>query len=359
MRYQRGVSIPWSAAEISMQFAAETPKSAKPPKCYEDGTTLCAWVWDQTKIDWLAKLSSWDGVSKILTIILIAVVAAIVRWLVHRAISRVTEGNGDIKVPTILRPLRERAPEALQATGLLSERRRQRARTIGSVMRSISSVLIFGVAVMLMLDQVGINLAPLIASAGIAGIALGFGAQNLVRDFLSGVFMMLEDQYGVGDIVDLGDASGTVEAVGLRITTVRDAHGVVWYVRNGEVIRVGNKSQGWAVVNVDVPVPFGTDVDRAQQVMQDAANALASEDDWKADLLAPPESLGVEQITPTGMMLRTTVKTTSDAQWRVARELRARLTEAVDDAGITSGMVPPAPVPAPQSGANGGVAGPT
>ncbi len=352
MRYQRRVSIPW--------FATETPKPAEPPKCYEDGTTLCAWVWDQTKIDWMAKISSWDGISKILTIILIAIVAVIARWLVHRAISRVTEGNGDLKVPTILRPLRERAPEALaQAGGLLSERRRQRARTIGSVLRSITSFVIFGVAVMLMLDQVGINLAPLIASAGIAGIALGFGAQNLVRDFLSGIFMMLEDQYGVGDIVDLGDASGTVEAVGLRITTVRDAHGVVWYVRNGEILRVGNKSQGWAVVNIDVPVPFGTDVDRAQQVMQEAANALASEDEWKADLLAPPESLGVEQITPTGMMLRTLVKTTSDAQWRVARELRARLTEAVDDAGITSGMAPPAPVPAPQGGANGGVAGPT
>lgn len=356
MRYQRGVII---AAPVLL--AAEKPPAEPPkPNCYEDGTTLCAWVWNQTKIDWLAKLSSWDGVSTVLTIVMIAIGAVITRWLVHRAISRVTEGAGDGKVPTILRPLRERAPEALaQATGLLSERRRQRARTIGSVLRSITSVVIFGVAVMLMLDQVGINLAPLLASAGIVGVALGFGAQNLVRDFLSGIFMMLEDQYGVGDIVDLGDASGTVEAVGLRITTVRDAHGVVWYVRNGEVIRVGNKSQGWAVVNVDVPVPFGTDVDRVQQVMQEAANTMASEDDWKVHLLAPPESLGVEQITANGMMLRSTVKTTSDAQWKVARELRARLTEAVGDAGITSGMVPPAPVPAPQGGANGGVAGPT
>jgi small conductance mechanosensitive channel len=227
------------------------------------------------------------------------------------------------------------------------------------VLRSLSSAVIFGVAVMMMLDKVGINLAPLLASAGIAGIALGFGAQNLVRDFLSGIFMMLEDQYGVGDIVDLGEASGTVEAVGLRITTIRDAHGVVWYIRNGEVIRVGNKSQGWAVVNVDVPVPFGTDVEHVQRIMQKAANGLAAEDEWKPDLLAPPEALGVEQITASGMMLRTTVKTTSDAQWRVARELRGRLTEALDEAGVASGMSAPAPVPPPANGSPSNPSGPT
>ncbi len=276
------------------------------------------------------------------------------RWLIHRAISRLTEGpSGDGKIPAILRPLRERAPESLrEAAGLMSERRRQRARTIGSVLRSLASAGVFGVAVMMILAEIHINLAPLIASAGIVGLALGFGAQNLVRDFLSGIFMMLEDQYGVGDIVDLGEASGTVEAVGLRITTVRDAHGVVWYIRNGEVIRVGNKSQGWAVVNIDIPVPFGTDIELVQQVMQEAANTLASEDDWKPDLLAPPEALGVEQITANGMMLRVTVKTTSAAQWRVARELRARVSEAVDAAGITSGMVPAVPAVTPAANGN-------
>ena len=357
MRYEGRVIISispltWLAAEEPV-----VPKGA--PTCYDNGETLCTWVYDQTHLGWLATLSSWNGISKIFTIIGIAIGAIVLRWLVNRAISRITDGSGGGKVPAILRPLRERAPEALQATGLLSERRSQRARTIGSVLRSLSSAVIFGVAVMMMLDQVGINLAPLIASAGIVGIALGFGAQNLVRDFLSGIFMMLEDQYGVGDIVDLGEASGTVEAVGLRITTVRDAHGVVWYIRNGEVIRVGNKSQGWAVVNVDIPVPFGTDIERVQQVMQQASSELAAEDTWKPDLLAPPEVLGVEQITASGMMLRVTVKTTSDAQWRVARELRARLTEAVDDAGITSGMSPAAPAPATSAGGNGGPAGPT
>src|SRR4029077_3961131 len=137
-----------------------------------------------------------------------------------------------------------------------SERRRQRAEALGSVLRSFVSVTIFSIAIMLILGELGVNLAPLIASAGIAGVALGFGAQNLVKDFITGLFMLLEDQYGVGDVVDVGEASGTVEAVGLRITTIRDARGVLWYIRNGEIVRVGNRSQGWALVVVDVPVGF-------------------------------------------------------------------------------------------------------
>ncbi|MDQ1651934.1 MAG: moderate conductance mechanosensitive channel, partial [Cryptosporangiaceae bacterium] len=146
--------------------------------------------------------------------------------------------------------------------------------------------------------------------------------------------------------------SGTVESVGLRVTTVRDSAGVVWYIRNGEIVRVGNKSQGWAMVNVDVPVPFGTDIERTQQVMQEAADTLAGDDEWKNDLLAPPEALGVEQITGTGLTLRVNAKTTSAAQWRVARELRRRVTEALDDAKIQSGTAiastpPPVQPPVP------------
>jgi small-conductance mechanosensitive channel len=231
------------------------------------------------------------------------------------------------------------------------------------VLRSIGSAVIFGIAVMMILDKVGLNLGPALASAGVVGLAIGFGAQNLVKDFLSGVFMMLEDQYGVGDVVDLGEANGTVESVGLRVTTVRDAHGVVWYIRNGEIVRVGNKSQGWAVVNIDIPVPFGSDIERAQEVMQGAAAQLAEEDAWKNDILAAPEALGVEQITATGMLLRVNVRTTSAGQWRVARELRGRVTEALGAAGLPSGATvapAPAPISAPANGNGGiGVSGPT
>jgi small conductance mechanosensitive channel len=178
-----------------------------------------------------------------------------------------------------------------------------------------------------------VNLAPLIASAGIVGVALGFGAQNLVKDFIAGLFMLLEDQYGVGDVVDFGEASGTVEAVGLRITTLRDGRGVLWYIRNGEIVRVGNRSQGWAMVVIDVPVGFAG-VEEATDVLRSAAATLTEDPLYADDLIEAPQVLGVEQITIDGAVVRTTVKTVSEAQWRVGRELRHRLTEALESAGI-------------------------
>ncbi|MGE5828706.1 MAG: mechanosensitive ion channel family protein, partial [Micromonosporaceae bacterium] len=166
---------------------------------------------------------------------------------------------------------------------------------------------------------------------------------------IAGIFMLLEDQYGVGDVVDFGEASGTVEAVGLRITTIRDGRGVLWYIRNGEIVRVGNRSQGWALVVVDVPVGFAG-VEDASAVLRTAAAALAEDPEFAADLLDPPEVLGIEQLTADGAVVRTTAKTAPEAQWRVGRELRRRLTEALEGAGIaqqmTAGRVfvrPPSP----------------
>jgi small-conductance mechanosensitive channel len=205
---------------------------------------------------------------------------------------------------------------------------------MGWVVRSPATAVVFSIAGLMVLSELGLDLAPLLASAGIAGIALGFGAQSLVKDLLAGLFMLLEDQYGVGDVVDLGTASGTVEAVGLRITTIRDGQGALWYLRNGEIVRVGNKSQGWSVTTVDVPVVIAR-VDDAIEVLRRAANSMAEDPEWSDDLMEGPEFLGVEQITLDSALLRTTVKTGPDAQWRVGRELRRRLTEALAGAGIT------------------------
>jgi small conductance mechanosensitive channel len=221
------------------------------------------------------------------------------------------------------------------ATSIVPERRRQRAEAIGSVLRSFTTVTVYSLAALLILGQLGVNLGPLLASAGIVGVALGFGAQTLVKDLIAGLFMLLEDQYGVGDVVDVGEASGTVEAVGLRITTIRDARGVLWYIRNGEIVKVGNKSQGWAMVVVDVPIGYAS-VDRAVEVLREAAAGLAEDPEFAEDLIEPPDVLGVEQLTVDGAVLRTTVKTASDAQWRIGRELRRRLTEALDASGITA-----------------------
>jgi moderate conductance mechanosensitive channel len=307
------------------------PSSA--PSC-ADSSGFCEFVYHQTNSRWLAESSYWVLVKPLL-ILLVLVLAFVIRWMIHRTIDRLirhTIGESSDSGFSLLRPLRNRMPTALI---LAPERREQRARALGSVLRSISSAVVFTVALMIILGEIGVELGPLLASAGVAGLAIGFGAQNLVKDFLAGLFMLLEDQYGVGDVVDVGDVTGTVESVGLRITTLRDAKGVLWYVRNGEIVRVGNKSQGWALVIVDVPVGF-VSVDEAAEVLRTAAAALGDDPEFHDDIIGAPEVLGVEQITADGAVLRTTVKTASDAQWRVGRELRRRLSEALERAGIAA-----------------------
>src|SRR3954447_1397981 len=276
-----------------------------------------------------------------LRVLLIVVLAVLVRLMVNRGIRRLTERTASGDVPSVLRPWRRRGRRA-DPVGVetIAARRTQRATAIGSVLRSFASFVILGIAVVRVLGEMGVDLAPIIASAGVIGVALGFGAQNLVKDFIAGIGIILEDQYGVGDVVDLGEASGTVEAVGLRITRLRDAHGVVWYVRNGEVLRVGNKSQGFAQVVIDMPLAHDTDLERCRTVMQEVADAMHAEDEWAGVLLAAPESLGVETITASGVTMRVQVRTTNSDQWRVARELRQRLTERF----VAEGFKAPAPL---------------
>jgi moderate conductance mechanosensitive channel len=229
------------------------------------------------------------------------------------------------------------APVSPSASGAIPQRRQQRAEAIGSVLLSFATAAIFSIAGLMVLAELGIQLAPLLASAGIAGIALGFGAQTLVKDLLAGLFMLLEDQYGVGDAVDVGEASGIVESVGLRITSIRDTRGVLWHVRNGEIVRVGNKSQGWALGIIDIPIGFAR-VDDTTKVLQDAAEAFASDPAWSKDLIDPPAVLGVERVGVDGAVLRVTVKTTTESAALVGRELRTRLTTALGESGVTEAM---------------------
>jgi moderate conductance mechanosensitive channel len=325
------------SVSVLHQIAADylaAPSPAPTPTC-PNAPELCRYVYDQTGSVWLAQ-GSYLLLVKPLRILLIIALAILARTLINRTISRIVRGTTNDRAPALLRPLRAKVPDALRdATGVLPERRRQRAEALGSVLRSIASATIFVVTVMLVLSELGIDLAPLLASAGIAGLAIGFGAQNLVKDFIAGLFMLLEDQYGVGDNVDVGQASGTVESVGLRVTTIRDVQGILWYIRNGEIVRVGNKSQGWALVVIDVPVGFAG-VEEATEILRAAAGRLAEDPEWSEDLIEAPEVLGVEQITVDGAVLRTTVKTTPDARWRVGREMRRRLTEALETGGIAA-----------------------
>ncbi|PZG20652.1 mechanosensitive ion channel protein MscS [Micromonospora craterilacus] len=312
----------------------ETPETPS-PECLHDSLGLCTPLWKLTGSVWFAEGSYWILV-KPLRIILIVLLAVGARWLVHRTIRRLVRTTTDAGVPTMLRPLRERIPTAATEPGdFVPERRRQRAEAIGSVLRSLATAFIFGIALLMVLKEFSFDLAPLLASAGIAGVALGFGAQSLVKDLIAGLFMLIEDQYGVGDNVDLGEATGVVEAVGLRVTTVRDGRGVLWYIRNGEIVRVGNKSQGWALVVIDLPIGFaGTE--EATAVLRTAAASVAVDPELAPSIVEPPEVLGVEQITVEGTVIRTVVKTTAEGQFAVGRELRRRLAEALENSGITA-----------------------
>ncbi|MFJ8965224.1 mechanosensitive ion channel family protein [Lentzea sp. NPDC102401] len=267
-------------------------------------------------------------------IVVILIAAFILRAMLRKVIDRITTPGKEGKKPGLLKPLRERAPQALG--NLISERREQRARTIGSVLKSIVTILIFGIAFLEIMIVVGMDITPVLTSAGILGVAIGFGAQNLVKDFLAGMFMLLEDQYGVGDVVDLGPATGTVEAVALRTTTIRDTGGTVWYVRNGEILRVGNSSQGFAVAVVDLPLSYGANLAEATQVLDRTAREVADKDPLKSDITAKPEVLGVEKFTSDGITLRVTVKTRPGRQWAVQRNLRAQLMPALEEAGFTA-----------------------
>ncbi|GIG38334.1 mechanosensitive ion channel family protein [Cellulomonas phragmiteti] len=288
--------------------------------------------------DWAGSWGEWF-VGVPLRIVLIVVVSAIVLLVLRRAIAGITKhvAEGDpVTERGVLRPLgrSEVGSVLLKANPLASARRAQRARTIGSVLRSTSSIVVGSIAAILVLDALGVNLAPFIASAGIVGVAVGFGAQSLVKDFLSGLFMLLEDQYGVGDVVDVGPATGTVEAVGLRVTKLRDGDGTLWYVPNGSMIRVGNKTQGFSTAVVEVDVDYFVDLDEARGLLEEAARDVAGDPLVGAYLQGEPTVTGAEKLAADAVGLRLSVRTAPAMQWEVARHLRVAVRRTLERAGV-------------------------
>ena len=240
------------------------------------------------------------------------------RWLLHRVIDRIVRQAASGMLPD--RISRAVAGGKVGAALNLNEdpgytRRVQRAQTMGSLLKSIVSGVVFTVVALMFISELGYDIAPLIASAGILGVALGFGSQALVKDFLSGIFMIFEDQYGVGDEVDLGEAAGTVEAVSLRVTRLRDVNGTVWYVRNGEILRVGNMSQNWARTVLDIRVAYGEDLAHVQRVLADVAQDLWEDDDFTGRVIEQPSVWGVQELGIDGVVVRLALKTAPLEQW--------------------------------------------
>ncbi len=269
-----------------------------------------------------------------LSIALTIAVAALIWWICIRVIRRITEAAK--KRLRQDRPGQARAAEHTQelTAVLMTARREQRAEALGQLLKSIVTFTIFSLATLVVLAQAGVNLTPILASAGVVGVALGFGAQTLVKDFLSGFFLVLEDQFGVGDVVDLGPAIGVVEEVTLRITRVRDLSGVVWYVRNGEILRVGNRSQGWTMAVVDVPIGYTEDLDRVRQIVDRVGISMDNDPEYDGILFGTPSYAGVESVSGDAVFVRVTAKAAPDQQMTAARAIRERLKVAFDEAGI-------------------------
>ena len=288
----------------------------------EDPGIACRLAWDLTHSAGAAqtvKVYLAGPLTRTLQIAFVIVLAMVVRAISHRLINRVTE--------------RAALSSTMVANG--KERREQRARALGSILRSGISVAIFSIAALTVLGDLGINLAPLLASSAVLGVALGFGAQNLVRDYLAGILMLVEDHYGVGDMINMGDdAAGTVEAMSLLTTRLRDVNGVVWHVHNGSIDRVGNESQGWSRAVIDYPVPYEADLARIRSLMEQAAASVWAEPRWQELMLEKPEVWGAQELSGAEVTMRIVAKTAPLRQWEVARELRARIKSVLDAAGI-------------------------
>ncbi|WP_400998971.1 mechanosensitive ion channel family protein [Agromyces sp. GXQ0307] len=298
---------------------------------FEETDTEQVDIWVQVDGFW----QTWYGqvLSNVITIAVIVAVALLVRWILHiairRTVNQIVTGVKRKQDVTDTQALNAASP--LQAVRVV-----QRTRTLGSVLTNIVNVTIAVIVVLLVVQVLAPDILGsfTLLSAAI-GAGLGFGAQNIVKDALNGMFMVVEDQLGVGDIVDLGHATGIVEEVRIRVTSVRDVNGTLWFVRNGEITRVGNMSQGWARVIIDLAVPYTADVDEVEAAMLATANEMARSGKWRSRVLEKPEIWGLESVSSDAMVIRIVMKVRTSAKDDVARELRMRLKRTLDAMDLT------------------------
>jgi small-conductance mechanosensitive channel len=311
--------------------------------CGSDPDFACRELLQRTGNRTLAEIADFVfGTPLAIAAILIA--ALLVNRLAGRAIDRGLRTLSSGVVRDRVSAARRRGPGAVAESPEATLRAERRISALTTILRSVAGFVIVLFAGFMVLSQVGIDVAPLLAGAGVLGVALGFGSQSLVKDFLSGMFILVEDQFGVGDIVDLdGSTTGTVEAVTLRTTRLRAKDGTVWYVPNGAIGRVGNRSQHWSQAVVEVAVAPDTDVEHAERAMERVAHSVCRDSD---QVLEEPEVLGVDGRDGT-VVLRLAVKTLTPDQDAITGELLARIEEEFVREGIELAPAAPAAQPAP------------
>jgi small conductance mechanosensitive channel len=316
--------------------------------CGADPSFFCELVFDFTESETTAEVADFlvRPATALLIFLAAWIINRIVRRLIGRGITRLTENQhvtvvepepdsgDDDEALGRLEMLRELAVRRAERSVIQAERAQKRTETLGTVLKSIAALVIYSIAAFMSLSEFGVNLGPLIASAGIVGIAFGFGAQSLVKDFLSGIFMLVEDQFGVGDIIDVGAAAGVVEGVSLRTTQIRDVQGTLWHVPNGEIARVANKSQEWARAVLDIEVAYDTKVSHAMAVIKEVADSVWHDALPNATIVEEPEIWGVENFGSSAVAIRLAVKVEPGEQWAASREIRRRLKEKFDEVGI-------------------------
>lgn len=279
-------------------------------------------------MQWLEEI--WGEWGFAIRIVLILLGILLLRWvlliMVRRIVTSVTTG--------VKRKEGAADTKALDASPIARARIVQRARTIGLVLSNLITAGLIISALIAILSELGIAIGALAAGAGILGAALGFGAQTLVRDFLAGLFIVVEDQFGVGDTVDLGSATGVVESIRLRVTQVRDGEGTIWYVRNGEILRVGNKSQGWSRIILDLPLAYDSDLEKAKATLEKAAAKLAETPGMKSGLIGKPEVWGLQLLSGEGVTFRLVQQVRPSRKDEITRALRLEVKKAIDKAGI-------------------------
>ncbi|HWH34362.1 MAG TPA: mechanosensitive ion channel family protein [Acidimicrobiales bacterium] len=262
----------------------------------------------------------WSGFTgRSAKIVLVLVLALVFLRLGTRLVDRSLRSIGARS------PLRESSP-----------RLEQRAETLAGVAKSVVRIVVWTVAVLLVLEEFGLNLGPLLAGASIVGVAVGFGAQSLVKDFFSGFFILVEDQYAVGDVITIADQTGTVEEINLRVTRIRAADGTVWFVPNGEIRKVGNSAKEWSRSIVDVLIPNKADLAAATAVIAEEAAALASEEVWSECVLEEPQVLGVESLGAENVTVRVSTKTTPAHRAPFARAMRSRISGRLQREGLVA-----------------------
>lgn len=268
-------------------------------------------------------LGGYGAAFRIIGVVIAGIAASLIlRVIIRRIVNEVVRG--------VKRANQVDDTQELDASPISAMRSVQRTRTLGSVLNNTSTWVIVIVVSILVLTELGFSVTALVASAGILGAALGFGAQSIVKDVLNGLFMVFEDQLGVGDVVDLGIAEGVVERVGIRITEIRDVSGTLWFVRNGEILRVGNKTQDWSRVILDLPVPYDSNIDDIQNLLLESAQEFAASPQWRRKIMEDPEVWGVQSLSAEAVTLRLVVKVRAGEQWTAERALYRALKDSLD-----------------------------